>query len=276
MYKKWLYGVVVWVLCMTCLLGSCVAAEQKENWVEYARGTRDVFHVDTNSLHATEYNGRKYLDMRSKMVNFNSKKTLFEWHQLIDIAQGKMATLYFKQRNKKPYQADVATALTVNSHDDVDDIVENILENVARYNPELVDEIMSYNHDTSLRSPIGGVAYYITRNTSGVGGAYKLLSEDGLNGLTFDYRPESNLFVLYNLNESTPYSSQRYSHGKIMPNDYMVRNSTDMHDKWNGNYQRNYGTRVFEKVGDTGYTIYKWETDALLTFLRTRAWLHLQ
>ena len=104
MYKKWLYGVVVWVLCMTCLFGSCVAAEQKENWVEYARGTRDVFHVDTNSLHATEYNGRKYLDMRSKMVNFNSKKTLFEWHQLIDIAQGKMTTLYFKQRNKKPYQ----------------------------------------------------------------------------------------------------------------------------------------------------------------------------
>lgn len=256
-------------------VGELYGGRKKENWVEYARETRDVFPVETNSLHATEYNGRKYLDMRSKTVNFNSEKTLFEFHQLIDIAQGRIATLYCKERNKKPYQADVATAIA-NAHLDVNDIVENILENVARYNPGIVDEIMSYNHDNSLRSPIGGVAYYITRNTSGVGGAYKLLSEDGLNGLTFDYRPESNLFVLYNLNESTPYSSQRYSHGKIMPNDYMVRNSTDMDDKWNGNYQRNYGTRVFEKVGDTGYTIYKWETDALLTFLRTRAWLHLQ
>ncbi|SHK26304.1 hypothetical protein SAMN05216582_101104 [Selenomonas ruminantium] len=275
MQKKWLWSVMVCVLCVACLFGNCGAAEKNENWVKMTWTPKLEFFLDASAIKATEYNGRKYLDIKTKAVVFKNNKTIAEWHVLIDIAQGKVATLKFKKRHEEANSCDVSTAMS--NLRDIDYIDERILERITSVCPAVVDDIMAYNHDSSLRSPIGNAVFFITRNTSGVGGAYQMLSEDGLMGITFDYKPESNLLVLYDLNEATPYSSQRYYDTPkfFVPWDHMKRNSADMHDAWNGEYERNWGTDVFEKVDNQGTSIFKWETDALLTFLRTRAWKHL-
>ena len=95
-------------------------------------------------------------------------------------------------------------------------------------------------------------------------------SEDGLMGLTFDYKPESNMFMMYNLNEPTPYSSMKFEGWNKFK-----RNSTDMYDSFNGEYKRFNKDNTFKKSENDATQIFGWETNALLTFLRTKAWKYI-
>ena len=244
----------------------------------YSNINNNTFFVDTNSLKVVEYNGRKYLETRLKRKEEGEEfylyfsrtitKTTAEWHQLFDISQGKQISLDYYNKSTDSKGTNDISAITNGRN--ITEIDERELEWIARNYPSLVDEIMSYNHDKSLRSPLGDTECTIKRNTTGVGGAYMIQSEDGLMGLTFDYKPESNMFLMYNLNESSPYSSMKFNGW----NEFK-RNSTDMYDSYNGEYVRSEKDNSFKQKDNEGHQIFNWETNSLLVFLRTKAWKYI-
>lgn len=280
MQKKWLWSIMICVFCVVCLLGNCGAAAKNENWVSFIRFGDTTYSVDADSLKTTEYNGRKYLDARIKCqtvwdkVVYKRVTTDGEWHALYDI--GKSEATYIKDDKKKAKHSGfmiysqgkrIVVPIT-NYRETIDSKGKRLVEWVASNHPEIIDEIMEFNQDKSLYYSAESAVFMVTRNTSGVGGKYLLQSEDGLMGITFDYKPESNLLLLYNLNEAKPYSSQKY-----ISWNRMKRNSTDMHDQWNGEFI--YDGKQFAHTENKGNYIFAWETDGLQTFLRTRAWKHL-
>ena len=276
---KCMRSLMLVVLCLLCLVGTCLANDKKDNWVFYYSSiNNNTFFVDTNSLKVVEYNGRKYLETRSKRKEEGEEfylyfsrtitKTTAEWHQLFDISQGKQITLDYYDKSDNSKGTNDITAITNGRN--ITEIDERELEWIASNYPPLVDEIMSYNHDKSLRSPLGKTECIIKKNTTGVGGAYMIQSDDGLMGLTFDYKPESNMFLMYDLNESSPYSSMKFNGW----NEFK-RNSTDMYDSYNGEYVRSEKDNLFKQKDNEGYRIFSWETNSLLVFLRTKAWKYL-
>ena len=276
---KWMRSLVLSVLCLLCLFGTCLANDKNENWVNVYNSTgTNTFWLDTNSLKVVEYNGRKYLETRLKRKEEGEEfyvyftrtvtKTTAEWHQLFDIGQGKQISLdYYNKSTGNKGTNDISAITNGNNITEID---ERELEWITSNYPSLVEEIMSYNHDKSLRSPLGETECIVTRNTTGVGGAYIIQSEDGLTGLSFDYKPESNMFMMYNLNEESPYSSMKFNGWTKFK-----RNSTDMYDSWNGEYVRYVKDNLFKKTDNEGLHIFSWETNALLTFLRTKAWKYI-
>lgn len=273
MQKKWLWSIILCVFCVVCLLGNCGAAAKNENWVRFYGDDWDDYCVDVNSLKITEYNGRKYLDARMKYKVTRDKMvykrvtTYGEWHALYDIGRSRYTYLeYFNDAWKpKRGRTDISS---INNGWAIDWMGKRLVEWVASNHPEIIDEIMEFNQDKSLYYLAESAVFMVTKNTSGVGGKYLLQSEDGLMGITFDYKPESNLLLLYDLNEAKPYSSQKY-----ISWNRMKRNSADMHDQWNGEYI--YNGKQFAHMENKGTFIFAWETDGLQTFLRTRAWKHL-
>ena len=88
------------VLCMVCLFGTCLADDNNENWVQYYyNGNNDYYFVDTNSIKTTLYNGRKYLDVKTKRKEEGEEfyiyfartvsKTNAEWHEVLDIGNSR-------------------------------------------------------------------------------------------------------------------------------------------------------------------------------------------
>ena len=276
---KCMRSLMLVVLCLLCLVGTCLANDKKENWVLfYSTINNNTFWIDTNSLKVVEYNGRKYLETRLKSKEEAEEfylyfsrtitKTTAEWHLLYDIIQGKEIALeYYNKSDNRKITTDISE---ITNGRNINELEEREMEWIASNYPSLVDEIMSYNHDKSLRSPLGDTECTIKRNTTGVGGAYMIQSEDGLMGLTFDYKPESNMFLMYNLNESSPYSSMKFNGW----NEFK-RNSTDMYDSYNGEYVRSEKDNSFKQKDNEGHQIFNWETNSLLVFLRTKAWKYI-
>ena len=269
------------VLCMVCLFGTCLADDNNENWVQYYyNGNNDYYFVDTNSIKTTLYNGRKYLDVKTKRKEEGEEfyiyfartvsKTNAEWHEVLDIGNSRGVNLEYFNKYADPKKGSNDISKVENGWNIAADRDEHLLEWVTSNYPSLIDEIMAYNHYNSLRSPLGETECVIKRNTTGVGGAYMIQSEDGLMGLTFDYKPESNMFMMYNLNEPTPYSSMKFEGWNKFK-----RNSTDMYDSFNGEYKRFNKDNTFKKSENDATQIFGWETNALLTFLRTKAWKYI-
>ena len=277
--------VLLCLACVLCMQGLCLAEEEedkKENWVEYfAQNDSNIFYVDTNSIKMREYNGRKYVEatLRRKEKYFESipfvggfwnQKTTGKWHDIYDIGQGKVIDLEWEDKRRNPSKGTMDISSIPNGMI-FEDPEKRLLEWVASNYPALIDEIMQYNHDTVFRYTTEGVNYTVSRNTDGIGGTYKIQSEDGLMGVAFDYNPNTNTFLMYNLDEEKPYSSQKYTSLATM-----ARNSTDPYDDWNGNYTRNSdGVFVHYITENNQRHIFHWETDGLLTFLRLHGYKYL-
>lgn len=277
MKKELMKTLTLCLLCIMCLCTTCLAAGKNENWAKcFSLDDYTIFYADTNSIKAIEYDGRKYLEIRFKrkapdIQSFTWKyieRTTGDWHLVFDIERCVGVTLegYNKFYNPQRWTGNISN---IKNGWNCGEVEERILEWVSSNYPSLIDEIMQYNHDNKILSPMSSQATMtISRNTSGVGGKYKMISEDGLLGITFDYNPDTNIILLYNKDESTPYSSQKYKSWTEM-----IRNSQN-DDIFNGTYNRN-SKGQFLKVNEKNVNIYDWTTYGLLTFLRTRAWKNL-
>ena len=278
--------VLLCLACVLCMQGLCLAEEEedkKDNWVEYFYSNdSNIFFVDTNFIKVREYNGRKYLEasLRRKEKYFETipfigggfwnQKTTAKWHCLIDIGQGKNISLEWEDKTTKPSKgADPISAITNGAN--LSEAIKRLLEWTESNYPALIDEIMQYNHDTVFRYTTDGVNYTVSRNTDGVGGTYKIQSEDGLMSETFDYNPNNNIILHYDNDGEKPSSSSKYTSWTTM-----VHHNANPYDEWNGNFTRD-SNGVFEHyITETNKRfIFQWATDAMLTFFRLHGYKYL-
>lgn len=115
MQKVWRRIFLLCMACMICLQGLCLADDEKENWVEYYRETEqpwNIYYVDTNSIKALDYNGRKYLEanVRRKEETYEYiwvvvrqiEVTNAKWHKVFDIENQKVLNLEFDNKYANP------------------------------------------------------------------------------------------------------------------------------------------------------------------------------
>lgn len=193
MQKAWWAKVfLLYMVCMLCMCGLCAAEEEekKENLVEcYVMDDYNIFYVDTNSIKAREYNGRKYLELfaRRKETYFESipflggfwnKRTTAKWHLLYDIAQDKAIALEWEDNSKKPKKGTNDISAIENSTG-MSNSDRQIVAWVSNHYPSIIQEINTANG--GKQAILGGAGH----STSG-GESSNILSKFPSLDVTYD------------------------------------------------------------------------------------------
>ncbi len=67
MHKKWLQVLLLCVAYAICLHGNCAAENNVDNWVKWYEDHHRILFVNENFVNVREYNGRKYLELATKI-----------------------------------------------------------------------------------------------------------------------------------------------------------------------------------------------------------------
>lgn len=169
MRKTWQRIFLLCMACMICMCGLCFAEENDGgNWVQYYyQDSYNIYYVDTNSIKAREYEGRKYLEVKTR-----TKETRVEgyvvWAQEVEVTFARGHWL-FDVENRKGIVLDMENFKTnIRGGQDISDIktkavsvssdprltfVDALLTWVEQNRPDVINEIRTFNQSAPQPSP---------------------------------------------------------------------------------------------------------------------------